>query len=155
MKMARLAAAWAEQMALVFSVSAMLAAALFILLLGRSPYFWSLVAQTALAAGASGMMGWALACGRLVRPTLGSVLLAGVLGGLLVLPCTMCLGVLGTIPDGEQFSLSDFMNEILLGWRLSGVLTIPAGVLAAVCCRFVLTPFLSGDLPRRSSVMRH
>jgi hypothetical protein len=134
MKTARVAAAWAEQITLVFCVFTPIAFVVGAYLFSDAPGFWLAAGVTGISAGLGGAMGWAIACGRLARPAWWRVLISGILAGLLVHPWFLFLGACISF---QPISFRDLLTGWLFSLLVMGVVTLPAGVLAALCCRFI------------------
>jgi hypothetical protein len=141
MKTARIAAAWAEQMTLVFCVFAPIAFAVSANWFSNAEGVWLMDGEgvwlragvAGVSAGLGGAIGWAVACGRLARPAWGRVVISGMLAGLLVHPLynflVACISM-------EPISLGNVFSNSLFTVLVLGVVTLPAGVFAALCCRF-------------------
>ena len=126
------ARAWAARMSFVFGVFAVSGFVTSAVVFAKAPNLWLGSAGAAVAAGLGGATGWAVTCGRLPRPAWWRVAIAGGLGGVFLHPYFWFLGgcLSGRLPT---------MSEVLTGTQLSlmivGIITIPAGVAASLCCR--------------------
>src|SRR5262249_36011361 len=98
----------------------------------EAPAWWPWIIVAALAAGLGGATGWVAVGGRLSRPAWWRAALAGALGGGVVHPYYW---VLVGCASGELFSPSDFLNGCLLSLMVMGIVTVPAGIFAALRCR--------------------
>jgi hypothetical protein len=120
-------------MTLVFCVFTPIAFAVSAYLFSNDQGVWLGAGVTGISAGLGGAMGWAIACGRLARPAWWRVVVSGILAGLLVHPW---FNFLGACISSQPISLRVLLTGSFFTLLVMGVLTLPAGVFAALCCRF-------------------
>jgi hypothetical protein len=119
-------------MAVVLGVFTALGFATCVLVFWAAPAQWPGLVLAASAAGLGGATGWAAVCGRLSQPAWWRAALAGALGGVLLHPYLFLL--VGCL-SGEFLSPSDLLKGCLFSLLVVGVITVPMGILAALCCR--------------------
>jgi hypothetical protein len=109
----------------------------------RAPKVFEGSIVAALAAGLCGLLGWAALCSGTTLPAWWRVILAGVLVGIMIHPVYFLT---------ESFVQADFLSpgDLFIGSLFSlivaGIITIPAGIVAAALSRALI-----GRLPGRSA----
>lgn len=99
---------------------------------------WSSWALAGIAAGFGGVTGWAIACGRLGCPAWWRAAVAGLLAGVLLHPYYWFLAASTSYTDPSP---SNILQGSLLSLMVIGVVTVPVGLGAALCCRGLFAVF--------------
>jgi hypothetical protein len=125
----------AMQTVLVPGVFTVLAFFTSIVVFDQAPNRWSGSVAPAGAAGIGGLIAWAAICGRTSRPGWGQAAAAGALAGVLLHPC---FWLLGAMQAGQLICISDLVRGSMLSLLVVGIITVPAGVVAGLCCRLLI-----------------
>lgn len=123
---------WLKQSLIVIATFALIAFLMALAVFSNAPRIWSGSALVALAAGAGGWLGWLLLCGIQSRPAWWRTIAAGILAGVALHPFYL---LLECFYAGEMIALSDFLMGSMFFLLVGGIISVPAGVAAAVACR--------------------
>lgn len=125
---------WAGQVALAFCVFGGLGFAVAGLVFAHAPNWgWGCIVAAA-ATGFGGAIAWPLSCGRRSRPQWRRAVFAGGLTGILLHPFYWLIA--GAL-SGEGLTPRQVVESSLFSLLVVGVITIPVGVLAGLCCQGV------------------
>ncbi len=123
---------WFKQSLLVFATFALIAFLMALAVFSNAPRIWSGSAFVALAAGASGWLGWLLLCGIQSRSAWWRTIAAGIFAGVALHPLYL---LLECFYAGEMIALSDLLTGSMFFLLVGGFISVPAGVAVAVVCR--------------------
>lgn len=125
---------WVRQVMVAFGVFCGIGFAVAGLVFANAPNRWGGCFTAAAATGLGGAISWPLTCGRRTRPQWRRAVLAGGLTGILLHPFYWLIA--GAL-SGEGLSPRQLVGSSLFSLLVVGVITVPAGALAGLCCRGV------------------
>ena len=123
---------WFRQLAIVAATFTLFGLFTSVFVFWNAPRIWSGVILAGVAAGVGGGLGWLLVCGNQLRPAWWRTTLAGIFAGVVLHPVYLLLSSLLT---GELMVWSDLFTGSMFFLLIGGIITVPAGIAAAVACR--------------------